>query len=183
MFAMARARTQAPERDHVDRFLDSIKDELPRLDLDVEGIVDRVGGLAKRFRRTMDETLAAFELNQGEYHLLGALRRAGAPYRRSPGELARFADLSSGAMTNRLDRLEEAGFIRRLPDPTDRRGIQVELTKKGRETYERAMDAQATKEELVAGALTKAERRELNDLLRKLMVEFEGQEGRSGWVK
>lgn len=170
------ARPRTTEQDHIDRWLETIREQLPRLDLEVEGIVDRIGALQKRFRRSMDETLSEFGLNSGEWHLLGALRRAGPPYRRSPGELAKYADLSSGAMTNRLDRLEEAGFVRRLPDPNDRRALYVELTDKGFETHERTLDTQAAKEELIAGALSSAEKGELNDLLRRLLIAFERQE-------
>ena len=80
-------------------------------------------------------------------------------------------------MTNRLDRLEEAGFLRRLPDPDDRRGIMVELTADGKRVYEEAVGVQARKEALVASALTVAEKKQLNALLRRMMLEFERAEG------
>jgi DNA-binding MarR family transcriptional regulator len=80
-------------------------------------------------------------------------------------------------MTNRLDRLEEAGLVRRLPDPKDRRGIVVEVTDKGRRLYEKTVDVQAKKEQFFAAALTDTEKRELNALLRRLMLEFERTEG------
>jgi DNA-binding MarR family transcriptional regulator len=89
-------------------------------------------------------------------------------------------ELSSGAMTNRLDRLETAGLVRRLPDPADRRGVVVELTEKGRETYGRAVGVQAQKEELVTAALSAREKRQLNALLRRLMLEFERRERERG---
>lgn len=79
-------------------------------------------------------------------------------------------------MTNRLDRLEEEGWVRRLRDPDDRRGVQVELTSRGHKLYERTVDAQAAKEELIASALTVTEKRELNALLRRLMLQFERQQ-------
>ena len=166
------------ELDNVDRFVESIREELPQLDLDVEAIVDRIRGLARRLRRDHDETLREFGLNWGEFGLLGMLKRVGPPYRSSPGQLAKFGDLSSGAMTNRLDRLEERGLIRRLPDPTDRRALQVELTQRGTEVYLQAVDAQAGKEQHVTSALTAAEKRQLNDLLRKLMLEYERRDDR-----
>jgi DNA-binding MarR family transcriptional regulator len=86
-------------------------------------------------------------------------------------------ELSSGAMTNRLDRLEQAGLVRRLRDPDDRRGIQVELTNKGKGLYEDAIGVQGRKESLVAAALTNTEKKQLNALLRRLMIEFERAEG------
>ncbi len=162
------------EQDHVDRFLASIRDELPpSLDLTVEGIVDRIGGLSRRFKRMMEETLAEYDLSWGEWKTLGRLLHEGAPYRLSPGKLAEYLELSSGAMTNRLDQLEEAGLVRRLPDPSDRRGVQVELTEKGRETYQRPADTAAKKELLIASALNAREREQLNSLLRRLMIAFE----------
>ncbi len=76
-------------------------------------------------------------------------------------------------MTNRLDRLEEAGLIERLRDPDDRRGVQVELTAAGREAYEQTTTAQAEKEALVASALSAREKKDLNALLRRMMITFE----------
>jgi DNA-binding MarR family transcriptional regulator len=175
------------QQDHVDRFLESIRDVLPMIDLEVEGIVDRIGGLDRRFHRALDETLAEFNLDTAEWKLLGRLVREAAwgelgsspdkAYRTSPGKLAKFMELSSGAITNRLDRLEQAGLIRRLPDPDDRRAIQVEATEEGRRLYEETVGVQAQKEQLVAAALSDAEKKQLNALLRRLMLEFEKTEG------
>jgi len=170
-------KTQTPERDHIDRFLDTIRERLPMLDPEVEGIVDRIGGLQRRFKRAMDETLDEFDLDWSEYKLLSLLTREGEVYRSSPGKLARIMELSSGAMTNRLDRLEQAGLVRRLPDPDDRRGILVELTREGKRVYEDAVGAQGRKESLVASALSVPEKKQLNALLRRLMIEFERAEG------
>jgi DNA-binding MarR family transcriptional regulator len=163
------ARTSDVPRDHVDRFLDQIREELPDLDLAVEGIVDRINGLSRRIKRMMDETLTERSLTWGEWKVLGLLRRS-PEGRRSPGYLAVHAELSSGAMTNRLDRLEQAGLIRRLPDPSDRRGIQVELTEAGIDAYSESTAAQAAKEALIASALNAREKDELNNLLRRLML-------------
>ena len=165
-------------RDNVDRMLEVWKNELPDLDLATEGIVERIQKLNKFLDRAMNETLAEFDLDRGEWRLLGALRRSGPPYRRSPGHLADDLGLSSGAMTNRLDRLEAAGLLRRLPDPDDRRGLKVELTDAGWRAWQDSTGAQAQKEALVASALDPAEKEELNGLLRTLMLEFESQTGK-----
>jgi DNA-binding MarR family transcriptional regulator len=173
------ARAHAVQKDHVDRFLESIRDELPDLDLTVEGIVDRINGLSRRIKRMMEETLNERSLSWGEWKVLGMLRRSNG-YRRSPGYLAVHTELSSGAMTNRLDRLEAAGLIRRLPDPNDRRGVQVELTDAGIRAYDESTAAQAAKEALIASALTVKEKEELNNLLRRLMLvaeQFDAQHG------
>jgi DNA-binding MarR family transcriptional regulator len=166
------------EQDHVDRFL--AENDLPGVDLEIEGIVDRINGLRRRLNHMLDETLADFGLNEGEWKVLNNLWLAGSPYRRSVGKLAKWADLSGGAMTNRLDRMEEAGLVRRIPDPEDRRGVLVELTDAGRKAWKESVKAQAQKESLVAAALTADEKRQLNGLLRRLMLEFERREqGRS----
>jgi DNA-binding MarR family transcriptional regulator len=159
------------EQDHIDRFL--AEHDLPGVELEVEGIVDRINGLRRRFHTMAEETLGEQGLSEGEWKVISTLRLKEPPYRRSAGQLARRSDLSTGAMTNRLDKLEERGFIRRLPDPDDRRGVLVELTKAGERAWEKALGAQAAKESLIAGALTRAEQSQLNALLRRLMREFE----------
>ena len=164
------------QKDHVDRFLETVHLVVPDIDLEVEGIVDRIGGLSRRLNRSMDETLAEFGLDSAEHKALSTLAQAGEPYRSTPGKLARRMELSSGAMTNRLDRLEEAGLIRRLPDPDDRRGLLIELTPEGRRLYQTAVGAQAKKEALVTAALNEREKKQLNSLLRRLMLEFERRE-------
>jgi len=159
------------EEDHVDRFLASL--DLQGIDLTIEGIVDRIMGIQRRIKRSMDETLSGFELTWGEWSVLGTLLRRSS-HRASPGELARNHELSSGAMTNRLDRLEEAGLVRRIPNPDDRRGIVVELTEEGQRVWRESVDAQAQKEAMIAAAaLDPAEREELNTYLRRLMIAFE----------
>jgi DNA-binding MarR family transcriptional regulator len=176
--ATVAAPSAAPARDNVDRMLEVWKVELPDLDLATEGIVERIQKLNKYVDRAMNETLAEFNLDRGEWRLLGALRRSGPPYRRSPGHLAEDLGLSSGAMTNRLDRLEAAGLIRRLPDPDDRRGLKVELTDTGWQAWQDSVGAQAQKEALMASALEQQEKEQLNSLLRRLMLEFERTSGK-----
>jgi DNA-binding MarR family transcriptional regulator len=163
----------AGERDHIDRFLEQIREDMPGLDLEVEGIVDRITGLSRRFHRQLDDTLAEYGLSPGEWKVLGALHRGGSE---SPGRLAEIFELSSGAMTNRLDRLEEQKLIKRSPDPADRRGVKVELTAAGKRRYKQTVHTQAAKEALVAGALSASEQQRLNALLRKVMLAFEQNE-------
>ena len=164
------------EQDHVDSFLAHLSG-IPDLDYDVEGIVERIQGLEKRFRRALEGTLEEHGLSYGEWKVLGCLRNGDNPHGCSPGSLASELELSSGAMTNRLDRLEGAGFIRRAPDPNDRRGVKIQLTAAGAQIWLESTNAQARKEALVAGALSKSEQGELNALLRKLMLSVERTEG------
>jgi DNA-binding MarR family transcriptional regulator len=166
------------ERDHVDRWLEAAwLEDIPNLDLEVEGIVDRMGGLSRRIRRSLNAVIAEHGLTYQEWDVLGALRQAGPPFRRSAGSLAKRTDLSSGAMTSRLDRLEKAKLVRRLPDPDDRRGVLIELTKAGEKKWLETAQVQAAYENLIGAALNKREKEQLNSLLRRLMVEFERVEG------
>jgi DNA-binding MarR family transcriptional regulator len=165
--------TKVEEQDAIDRFVAEWAAELPGVDLDVESAVQRMQHIVKAIRRRMDETLSEFKLSYGEWGILGHLSLRGPPYRSSPGQLSEKEGLSSGAMTNRLDRLEEAGLVRRLPDPKDRRGLHIELTDKGHELWVAALGAQASKEAAVAAALSRKELGQLNVLLRKVLLEFE----------
>ncbi len=164
--------TTRPTTDHVDERLQELCGDLPDLDLDVEGIVERIQGIERRLRLVMEDTLDDHGLSYGEWKLLCKLRRA--PERTStPGELSASLELSSGAMTNRIDGLERHGFVRRNPDPRDRRGVRVEMTEAGEQIWIESTNAQAIKEKLIAGALSKREQHQLNGLLRKLMLELE----------
>lgn len=163
-----------PELDALDSQLEVWAREIPNLEPLTEGIVERIQILAKAFDRSMEETLEQFGLDRRAFKVLGKLRHAGPPYRRSAGDLATHMRLSSGAMTNRLDRMEAAGLIRRLPDPNDRRGTLVEPTDEGHAIWTRTVGTQAIREGKIASVLNDAERTELHDLLRTLMQAFPG---------
>jgi DNA-binding MarR family transcriptional regulator len=160
------------QADNMDRMLDIWVREIPGLDRLTEGIVERVDTLARYFNHSMETTLAEFGLDRRTHRVLGRLRYQGPPYRLSAGELAEGMGLSSGAMTNRLDRLETAGLVRRLPDPDDRRGILVEPTEAGHAAWDRATDTQAGREALIASVLSEDEKEKLHALLRRLMRAF-----------
>jgi len=165
------------DRDHVDHFLDGIREEMPpNIDIVVEGIVDRISGINWRLRRMLDETLEPYGLTAGDYKVISALRWVGKPYRRSAGELARISELSSAAMTNRLDQLEQGGLVERLRDPTDRRTVLVGLTANGRKLHDKALAIQAEKEALLGKALPEKDKRQLEALLRRLMLALESRE-------
>ncbi len=159
-------------RDRLDDWLDIWTREIPNLDRTTEGIVERIGHIHKDLDQSMEETLATHELDRRAFHTLGRLRSYGPPYRRSPGQLADDMRVSSGTMTNRLDRLEAAGLIRRLPDPTDRRGQLIEPTEKGHAAWDRTVGTQAEREQRISSVLTAPEREQLHRLLRKLMGAF-----------
>lgn len=163
------------ERDHVDRLLDRLDAAGIPLDLEVEGLVDRIGGINKRVHAALKETLAEYGITPEDWHVLTRLRLRKDGATSSPGALARDLELSSGAMTSRLDRLEELGLVRRLRDPGDRRGVVVQLTEEGRAAWAAAMEVQGRKEAFIASALSPAEQRQLNTLLRKLMLALEAR--------
>lgn len=173
MQEMTTKQKQAAQQDSVDEFMDARASQLPDIDLDVEAAVHRIQRIVKSVRRSMEETLKEYGLAYGEWGILGNIRLAGPPYRSSPGQLSKDEWLSSGAMTNRLDKLEEAGLVRRLPDPHDRRALLVELTEKGHQVWLESVGVQASKEAAIAAALDRKELKELNKLLRKVLLEFE----------
>jgi DNA-binding MarR family transcriptional regulator len=161
------------EEDHVDRMLAKIEDAgVADIDPDVEGIVGRIGSIHRRMKRAQEATLREHGLTPAEWGVMTTLRLGGDHCRSSPGELASDLELSSGAMTSRLDRLEQVGYVRRLPDPDDRRGVVVELTEKGRDAWDTSANVQGRREAFIASVLTKEERQELNLLLRKLLIGF-----------
>ena len=166
------------EKDRIDRFLEQLEG-IPDLDYEVEGIVDRIASINKGIKKQMEETLAEHGLTKPEWEVLRSLHQHGIDTC-SPGDLSSELELSSGAVTNRLDRLERAGLIRRHPDPGDRRGVKLELTPEGARAWTESTNAQAIKEALLASALSKPEQHRLNDLLRKLMLALESDRADEG---
>jgi DNA-binding MarR family transcriptional regulator len=157
------------EPDHIDRIVDQWRRERPELDtepLETLGRIFLAGHLADA---VLAENLAAHGLETGWFNLLAALRRAGRPYQLNPTALREATMLSSGGMTKRLDRMTEAGLIERRPDPTDRRGTLVRLTRKGRSVFDKALETHIESERRVLASLTKGDRRALNGVLRKLL--------------
>ncbi len=160
-------------RDSIDDFLERACKIFPRLDPEVEGAVDRICKLNKRFDTMLEHAVEAFGLNKGEFKVLITLRQHNDDFTMSPGELGDELLLSSGAMTNRLDRLEAARLIAREPDPDDRRALIVRLTVDGLQKIDEAVNAAAHNEAAVVSVLSPAEQKRLNVLLRKLVVSFE----------
>jgi DNA-binding MarR family transcriptional regulator len=145
--------------------------EMPEWDLLPMEIVGRLGEASLLMTRTRLEPLfAQFELQSGEFDVLATLRRSGAPYALTPTQLYDATMISSGGMTNRLDRLERAALIERRPNPDDRRGVLVALTAKGTELMGRVVPAHLENERDALTALTLQEQKALNTLLAKLIA-------------
>ena len=156
--------------DSVDRIAAQWKRARPDLDMPSAQVLQRITRAYRLQASSFEQVFARYGLTWGEHLVLAALRRAGAPYRMNPTTLFDTMVLSSGAMTNRLDRLEEMGLVRRLPDPNDRRGRLVELTTKGRELVDEAVVAHVANEERLLSGLSASDRVKLADLLRKLLL-------------
>ena len=160
--------------DQIDEILRQWKDERPDLDVSPLGILSRVIRLSKHIERNVKAVLAPLGLDTWSFDVLASLRRQGKPYGLSPTELRKAALLTSGAMTNRIDRLEERGLVERHANPDDRRAIEVRLTDRGLELIDKAVVARLHLAERLASRLDEENQMELSRLLRKLLVEPPG---------
>ena len=136
-------------------------------------VLSRVSRLARHLDRARRQVFADHGLTVWEFDVLAALRRSGAPYQLSPGQLVRETLVTSGTMTNRIDRLAARGLLHRRADPLDRRGVHVRLTDEGRQRVDSAIDGLlACEQELLAG-LNQDDQRRLGDLLRVVVLPFD----------
>ena len=161
------------KNDHVDFIQAQWDQEKPDLDTSPMGVIGRISRISRHLDQLLQKNYSKFNLNGGEFDFLASLRRSGHPYQLTPTELFNSLMLSSGAMTNRLDRLEDAGLIKRLPNPNDRRGILVRLTEQGIALMDEVYPAHITNEDQILSSLTITEREVLTDLLRKMLLSFE----------
>jgi len=157
--------------DRADMAVDQWARERPDLPALPMAIFGRLADAAERVTRDhMDPLFAQSGLQRGEFDVLATLRRSGKPYMLSPTQLYEALMISSGGMTNRLDRLERAGLVERRPDPNDRRGKLIALTETGKRVVDDTIDRHVANEERLLAVLTEAEQEKLNDLLRKLIT-------------
>jgi DNA-binding MarR family transcriptional regulator len=161
------------ESDHVDRILEQWARERPDLDATPIGLVGRISRASRRLEQALARNHSKLGLTNASFDVLVTLRRTGAPYRLTPTELCGSVMVSSGTMTNRIDQLERAGLVTRLPDPRDRRGVIVELTPTGLEVVNAAMAAHVATEQQLVSALTADEKECLAAALRKLLLALE----------
>lgn len=142
--------------------------DLPALPMAVFGRLSDAVELVMRDH--MNPLFAEAGLQPGEFDVLATLRRSGEPYMLSPTKLYEAAMISSGGMTNRLDRLERAGFVERRPDPNDRRGKLIALTEAGKRVIDETIGRHVANEERLLAALTPKEQEQLSQLLKKLIA-------------
>jgi DNA-binding MarR family transcriptional regulator len=159
--------------DDVDQIVAAWRRERPDLDVSPLQVLSRISRLARRLDLDRVQAFARHQLEGWEFDVLSALRRAGAPYQLSPGQLVRQTLVTSGTMTNRVDRLARRGLVERSPDPSDRRGVIVRLTPEGQRTVDSAMADLLDRERQLLAELPAAERDDLAGLLRRLLSPFE----------
>ncbi len=160
-------------RDEVDRLVEAWARERADLDLQPMEVLSRLSRLSHHLDRARRQAFAEHRLEPWEFDVLAALRRSGAPYELSPGRLIRETLVTSGTMTNRVDRLEARGLVERQPDPHDRRGVLVRLTGEGRTTVDGALEGLLGRERDLLAGLSGAEQTRLAGLLRTLVLPFE----------
>lgn len=158
------------EKDVVDEILGQWSEERPELDTDGLGVVVRVMALYRTFQRQATEALAPLGLELFEYDVLSALRRQGKPFSLAATALANETGLSTGAMTNRVDKLEARGLVKRQAVKEDRRSVVVSLTAMGLRSTDQAIHFRLTAADEALDSLTAAERARLASLLRKVML-------------
>jgi DNA-binding MarR family transcriptional regulator len=159
--------------DRIDAIEEAWRRERPNLDVEPLVLFGRLFWAVSLADAQLSAGLAGYDLQPGWFDLLAALRRAGKPYQLNPTQLIQTTMLSSAGMTKRLDRMAAAGLLQRHPDPTDRRGTLVRLTPHGRKTIDAALPVHVANEARLLAALTKRERRSLDALLRKLLIDLE----------
>jgi DNA-binding MarR family transcriptional regulator len=167
------ARVTRPVTDEVDDIVARWHAERPDLDVTPLQVLSRVSRLARHLDRARRAAFAAHDLEAWEFDVLSALRRQGAPYQLSPGALLRATLVTSGTMTNRIDRLAARGLVRRHPDPQDKRGVLVELTAAGLRSVDAAMADLLERERGLLGGLPPGQQQELAGLLRVLLAPFD----------
>ncbi|MFZ5871446.1 MAG: MarR family winged helix-turn-helix transcriptional regulator [Actinomycetota bacterium] len=160
-------------QDEVDRIVAAWRRERPDLDVAPLGVLSRVTRLARHLDRARRAAFADHDLESWDFDVLSALRRAGSPYQLSPGQLVTQTLVTSGTMTNRIDRLVARGLVERHPDPVDRRGVLVRLTRDGLARVDAALADLLERERELLADLDEAEQDVLSGMLRRLVAPFD----------
>lgn len=167
---MGRVREDIGQPDEVDHLVEAWQRERADLDLAPVEVFSRLSRLGRQLDLARREAFAAHGIETWEFDVLAALRRAGQPYQLSPGALIRETLVTSGTITNRVDRLTEHGYVVRSPDPADRRGVLVGLTARGKRVVDAAFEALLTRERALLAELSPTDAEHLAGLLRALMA-------------
>lgn len=159
--------------DEVDEVVGAWQRERPDLPVAPMHIWSRILRLSLHLDDARRAAHVSHRLEGWEFDVLAALRRAGEPYALNPGALLRETHVTSGTMTNRVDRLVDRGFVRRQADPRDGRQVLVVLTAAGKEVVDAALGSLLEAEEQLLSGLNEAQRTQLSDALRQLLVSQE----------
>lgn len=158
------------ERDAVDAIIDQWAAERPDVDVSAIAVIGRISRLEKSLAAELARVFAQHGLEHWEYDVLATLRRSGAPFELTVGEMLESMMLASGTISHRIDRLEGRGLVERRADPNDGRVVRVRLTRAGKALLERALVDHAANETRLLSGLTSREREQLGALLRRLQV-------------
>ncbi|MFQ0976873.1 MarR family transcriptional regulator [Vibrio campbellii] len=159
--------------DAIDRVVSQWAKEKPELDTEPMAIMGRLMRIAKHMENHVAELHKRYDLKMGEFDVLATLRRSGKPYRLTPSELISSMMLTSGAMTNRLDKLEKKGLIAREHSKEDRRSVTVELTAKGFDLIDSLIEQHLQAQHELMGSLSSAEKGQVNQALKLLLPQYE----------
>jgi|SRR5499427_10271697 len=176
----AAAQPEAGPRDEVDQLVAGWQIQRPDLDVEPMQVLSRVSRLARHLDIARRGAFADHGLEPWEFDVLSALRRAGPPFQLTPGALLRATLVTSGTMTNRIDRLAAAGLVRREPDPRDRRGVLVTLSEQGRDAVDAALTDLLDREQGLLAGLDGGQRATLAALLRALLAPFDAAHAARG---
>ncbi|VXD18849.1 MarR family winged helix-turn-helix transcriptional regulator [Planktothrix paucivesiculata] len=161
------------KHDRIDEILEQWQRESPELDVSALAVIGRVLRIARLLEKHRETVLADYGLNVWSFDVLATLRRQGSPYQLKPTDLYGLLMLSSGAMTNRIDRLEQEGVVVRIRDPHDRRSVSVQLTSKGVELMNRVMPVLFEKETQFLEQFNPTETQIFTQLLRRFLLSFD----------
>ncbi len=159
--------------DHVARIQQAWHRERPDLDVRPQGVIGRLHRVADHLSEQLRLVYRRYGLGEGEFDVLAALRRAGEPFERAPGELAAFTMVTTGAMTKRIDRLERDGLVTRRPSTSDGRGRVVALTGAGRELIDQAFAEHMRNERRLLDHLAPDDAARLESVLTTWLAAFE----------
>ncbi|NOY84664.1 MAG: MarR family transcriptional regulator [Nitrospirae bacterium] len=156
--------------DHVDKIIKQWHQERPDLDVEPMEVIGRILQLSQFFLHEMNKTFSVHGLNGAKFDVLATIRRSGAPYGLSPGDLMTRTMVTSGTITNRIDQLVKADLVKRTSNPQDARGFIVSLTNKGHVLIDRILNDHVKTQAQLTAVLTKEDKESLNSILRKLLI-------------
>ncbi|MCW8347952.1 MarR family transcriptional regulator [Vibrio sp. ZSDZ65] len=159
--------------DAVDRVVTQWAKEKPELETEPMAMMGRMMRLAKYMETQVAEVHKKYDLKMGEFDVLATLRRSGSPYQLTPSELIDSMMLTSGAMTNRMDKLESKGYISRTHSKEDRRSVRVKLTDEGLVLIDKMMEEHVEVQQKLVQSLSKPQKKNLNQLLKQWLGQFE----------